>query len=93
MILALYVDDAILVNNDVDGLFKSKLAKEFAMTNLGHIQYCLGIKIRKDRLDCTMYMHQAKYIETKLQMFKLEMNKVVATPLEIGLRFTKEMFL
>jgi hypothetical protein len=47
MILALYVDDAIIVNIDVDGLFKSKLAKEFAMTNLGHIQYCLRIQIRK----------------------------------------------
>jgi hypothetical protein len=46
VILALYVDDAILISNDADGLlkqFKSKLAKEFAMTYLGHIQYCLGI--------------------------------------------------
>ncbi len=65
VILALYVDDAILVNNDVDGLIESKLAKEFAMTNLGHIQHCLGIQIKKDRLNCTIYMHQAKYIETK----------------------------
>jgi hypothetical protein len=84
--------DGILVNNDVDGLFESKLAKEFAMTNLGHIQYCLGIQITKDRLNCTIYMHQAKYIETKLQMFKLEVSKVVAAPLEVGLRLTKEMF-
>jgi hypothetical protein len=66
VILALYVDDAILVSNDVDGLFKSKLEKEFVMTNLGHIEYCLGIQIRKDGLNCTIYMHQAKYIETKL---------------------------
>jgi hypothetical protein len=87
VILALYVDDVMLINNDVDGLlkpFKSKLAKEFAMTNLGHIQYCLGIHIKRDKLNCIIYMHQTKYIETKLQMFKLEMNKVVATPLEAG---------
>jgi hypothetical protein len=77
VILALYVDDAILVNIDVDGSFKSKLAKEFAMTNLGHIQCCLEIQIRKDRLNCTIYMHQAKYIETKLQMFKLEIAKLL----------------
>jgi hypothetical protein len=91
MILALYVDDAILISNDVDGLlkqFKSKLAKEFAMTNLGHIQYCFG---KRDRLNHTIYMHQAKYIETKLQMFKLEMSKVVATSLEVGLKLTKAM--
>jgi hypothetical protein len=45
-ILALYVDDATLISNDADGLlkqFKSKLAKKFAMTYFGHIQYCLGI--------------------------------------------------
>jgi hypothetical protein len=94
MILALYVDDAILISNDANRLlkqFQSKLAKEFAMTNLGHIQYCLGIHIKRDRLNHTIYMHQAKYIETKLQMFKLEMSKVVATPLEVGLKLTKAM--
>jgi hypothetical protein len=69
------------------------LAKEFAMTDLGHIQYCLGIQIKKDRLNCTIYMHQTKYIETKLQMFKLEMSKVVAIPLEEGLKVIKAMSL
>ncbi len=61
MMLALYVDDAILIKNDDDGLlkqFKSKLAKEFATTNLEHIQYCLGIHIKKDRLNHNIYMHQ-----------------------------------
>jgi ATP-binding cassette subfamily B (MDR/TAP) protein 1 len=94
VILALYVDDVILISNDVDGLlkqFKSKLEKKFAMTDLGHIQYCLGIQIKRDRLNYTIYMHHAKYIETKLQMFKLEMGKVVATPLEVGLKLTKAM--
>jgi len=94
VILALYVDDAILTNNDANGLlkqFKSKLAKEFAMTNLGHIQYCLGIQIKKDEVNHTIYMHQAKYIEIKLHMFKLEMSKIVATPLETGLKLTKDM--
>jgi hypothetical protein len=62
MILALYVDDAILINNDVDGLlkqFKSKLVKKFAM--MGHIQYCFGIHIKRYRLNHTIYMHQANY--------------------------------
>jgi hypothetical protein len=27
VILVVYVDDAILINNDVDGLFKNKLAR------------------------------------------------------------------
>jgi hypothetical protein len=36
-------------------------------------------------------MHQTKCIETKLQMFKLEMSKVVATPLEEGLKLIQAM--
>jgi hypothetical protein len=38
-------------------------------------------------------MHQTNHIETKLQMFKLEMNKTLTTPLEASLKITKEMFL
>jgi hypothetical protein len=45
------------------------LAKEFATIDLGHIQYCLGIQIKKDKLNHTISMHQEKYIEIKLQMF------------------------
>jgi hypothetical protein len=40
VILVLYVDDVILVSNDVDGLLiqlKCKLAKEFSIIDLGHI--------------------------------------------------------
>jgi len=51
MILALYVDGAILIGNDVDGLlkrFKSKLVEEFSMIDLGHIQYYLGIYIKRE---------------------------------------------
>jgi hypothetical protein len=40
----------------------------------------------------TISIHQEKYIEIKLQMFKLEMS-AVATPIEVGLKLTKEMFL
>jgi len=61
------------------------------MIDLGHIQYCLRIHIKRDRLNHTTYMHQPKYIEIKLQMFKLEMNKVVATPFEVGLKLAKAM--
>jgi hypothetical protein len=40
MILVLYVDDVILVSNDVDGLliqFKCKLAKKISIIDSGHV--------------------------------------------------------
>ena len=46
MIIALYVDDLILVSNQVVLLLrtKSNLSKRFEMVDLREIQYCLGCR-------------------------------------------------
>ena len=49
--LILYVDDILLVGNDVNFLseIKGSLKKSFAMKDLGEAAYILGIKIYRDR--------------------------------------------
>ena len=49
--LVLYVDDILLIGNDIPTLqnVKSWLGKCFSMKYLGEIAYILGIKIYKDR--------------------------------------------
>jgi ATP-binding cassette subfamily B (MDR/TAP) protein 1 len=76
---------------ECEGLFPHTLLRSRAsLLALNLATPCLGCEPKAKVV--TIYMHQTKYIENKLQMFKLEMNKVVATPLEVGLKLTKAMF-
>ena len=49
--MVLYVDDILLIGNDIPTLqnVKSWLGKYFSMKDLGEVAYILGIKIYKDR--------------------------------------------
>jgi hypothetical protein len=49
--LVLYVDDILLIRNDIPMIeaVKSSLRKSFLMKNLGEVVYILGIKIYRDR--------------------------------------------
>ena len=51
MFLVLYVDDILLIGNDVSTLqfVKIWLSKNFSMKNIGEATYILGIKIYRDR--------------------------------------------
>ena len=49
--LILYVDDILLIGNDIEFLdsIKRYLNKNFSMKDLGEASYILGIKIYRDR--------------------------------------------
>ena len=62
VVLVVYVDDMIVTGNDVDKIlnFKSRLAQEFKIKDLGSLRYFLRIEVaRSDR--CT-FISQWKYI-------------------------------
>ena len=49
--LILYVDDILIIENDVESLMSIKvlLTKKFQMKDLGEASYVLGIQIFRDR--------------------------------------------
>ena len=51
MFLILYVDDILLIGNDIPMLetVKTSLKKSFPMKDLGEAAYILGIRIYRDR--------------------------------------------
>ncbi|KAA0055030.1 retrotransposon protein, putative, Ty1-copia subclass [Cucumis melo var. makuwa] len=63
--LVLYMDDILLIGNDVGYLtdVKTWLVVQFQMKDLGEAQYVLGIQIIKDRKNKTLTLSQATYID------------------------------
>src|SRR3954466_7986257 len=73
--LILYVDDILLVGNDVEFLdsIKGYLNKSFSMKDLGEAAYILGIKIYRDRSRRLIGLSQNTYLDKVLK--KLKMNQ------------------
>ena len=71
--LVLYVDDILLIGNDVGYLtdIKKWLAMQFQMKDLGDAQYVLGIQIVRNRKNKTLAMSQASYIDKMLSRYKM----------------------
>uniref|UniRef100_A0A5B6ZCF5 Reverse transcriptase Ty1/copia-type domain-containing protein n=1 Tax=Davidia involucrata TaxID=16924 RepID=A0A5B6ZCF5_DAVIN len=80
-ILLLYVDDIILTASSTS-LLNSLIAAmkgEFAMSDLGHLHYFLGIAATPT--DDGIFLSQSKYTSAILQRSNLHFAKPVATPL------------
>ncbi|KAL0451375.1 UNVERIFIED_CONTAM: Retrovirus-related Pol polyprotein from transposon TNT 1-94 [Sesamum latifolium] len=75
--LVLYVDDILLIRNDVKMLGDTKLwlSTQFSMKDMGEVSYILGIKIYRDRSRRILGMTQSSYIEKILKRFKMENSK------------------
>ncbi|KAL0420533.1 UNVERIFIED_CONTAM: Copia protein [Sesamum latifolium] len=63
--LVLYVDDILLIENDVKMLcdIKAWLSTQFSMKDMGEASYILGIKIYKDKSKRMLGLTQSPYIE------------------------------
>ena len=65
VILILYVDDILLIGNDIPMLesVKASLKNSFSMKDLGEAAYILGIKIYRDRSRRLIGLSQSTYID------------------------------
>ncbi|KAH9656854.1 hypothetical protein KPL70_022837 [Citrus sinensis] len=90
--LILYVDDILLIGNDIGVLttIKSWLAKQFDMKDLREASYILGIKLLRDRKNKTLALSQADYIDKILARFSMENSKTGLLPFRHGITFSKD---
>ena len=72
--LILYVDDILLIGNDVDLLnsVKEYLNNSFSMKDLGEAAYILGIKIYRDRSKRQISLSQSTYLDKVLKRFGMD---------------------
>jgi hypothetical protein len=72
--LILYVDDMLLIGNDIPMLesIKASLKKSFSMKDLVEAAYILGIRIYRDRSKSLIGLIQDTYIDKVLKRFNME---------------------
>ena len=89
--LILYVDDILLIGNDVNFLseIKESLKKSFSMKDLGEAAYVLGIQIYRDRSRCLIVLNQSMYIDKVLKRFNMENSKKGLLPISPGTVLSK----
>ncbi|GJV91273.1 retrotransposon protein, putative, ty1-copia subclass [Tanacetum coccineum] len=75
--LILYVDDILLMGNNVTMLqeVKSWLCKCYSMKDLREATYILGINIIQDRSKRLIALSQSTYLEKSLKKFRMENSK------------------
>ena len=91
VILALYVDDNVIMSNSKKLLEaeKTKLSQRFDMEDRGEINYLLGMSVKRDRQKQTLKIDQKLYIQQVLERFGMQDCKPVSTPIESGRKFQK----
>ena len=84
--LILYVDDILLIGNDIELLksVKGYLNKSFSMKDLGEAAYILGIKIYRDRSRRLIGLTQSTYLDKVLKKFRMDQAKKGFLPMLQG---------
>jgi hypothetical protein len=84
--LVLYVDDILIIGNDINMLnnVKSYLNKCFSIKDLGEAAYILGIKIYRDRQRRLIGLSQSTYLDKVLKRFRMDKAKKGLLPILSG---------
>ena len=91
MILILYVDDLLLLGEDLSKIeyVKCQLGKLYQMKDLIHASSYLGIQITRDQNTQAIWIDQQVYIENALKRFELLDANSTNTPLPAGINLKK----
>ena len=86
----MYVDDILLVINDIGLLHETKrfLSNNFKMVDLGYASFVLGIKIHRDLSRGILGLSQKGYIDKVLTRFGMQSCKPIDTSVTKGDKFS-----
>jgi hypothetical protein len=90
-IIALYVDDLMVLCNDVDLLNfkKEQLKRTFKMKDLGPIHWFLGLEITRDRPRCLIYVSQNRYVTDIVERFGFSNARPISTPVTANFKLPR----
>ncbi|KAL4362450.1 hypothetical protein GQ457_04G012430 [Hibiscus cannabinus] len=89
LIVSLYVDDLLVTGNSSNMVlsFKEEMKKKFEMTDLGLMNYFLGMEVHQG--EDGIFISQRKYANDVLKKFKMQNCKPVSTPLVVNEKLSK----
>ncbi|CAI7879708.1 unnamed protein product [Closterium sp. NIES-53] len=81
-----YIDDLVFATADTEALahVKSELQKRHTCTDLGELTSYLGLRITRDRAQCTITLTQSHMVQQILQRFGFTYSSPLSTPLPTG---------
>jgi hypothetical protein len=90
--VVLYVDDMLLVGNNMDVIkeVKSQLSSKFDMKDLDDANFILGMEIKRDRANRKLWLNQRKHVEMIFQRFNMHGSKPVKVPIPIGVNLSAD---
>lgn len=93
LIIAVYVDDILIVSSDgaLTNRLKSVLSSKFKMKDIGEASSILGINIVRDRKHGVITIDQSQYIKKVLERFGMHDSNPAASPLDHNQRLSNEM--
>ena len=91
--LVLYIDDILLIENNVALLqeVKELLSDKFFMKDLRGAASILGIKIYRDRSKRLLGLFQSTYIDKVLKWFSIKESKKGFLPMSYEVHLSKDM--
>ena len=91
--VVIYVDDFIIACNlfELLSTTKTTLKKRFDMSDLGDLNFCIGMEIARNHDAGNVSIRQSKLLRSILAKFEMEECKPVKTPQVLGLHLTKMM--
>ena len=83
VLLAVYVDDIVVAASTkaLEIAVKKELMSKFEMTDLGELNWYLGMKVTRNPKSGTIYLDQSQYIQKVLEKFSMTEAKPANTPM------------
>ena len=90
-ILSIHVDNCTITGSSVkiQNEFKKRIGEKFKLTDLGPIDWLLGIEVKRNRETRTLSLSQHSYVETTLRRFHIANCKPASTPMDPNIQLSK----
>lgn len=91
-VISVYVDDIILACKSIDEIesVKNQLKSKYQMTDFGSLKYFLGVHVKQDPSNGSIFISQGAYTERVLQKFGLADANSVKSPVDVSAKWQSD---